>query len=105
MILKAFTIYDVKAESYMQPFWKNTTGLALREFQEAANNPDNMIGRYPTDYVIFEIGTFDDTTATMVQYEAKVPLGSAHEFVTPEGQSDLWPKEKTAERSTTDSHI
>ena len=97
MILKAFSIYDVKSEAYSPPFFQNTVGLAVRMFTEAANDPETRIAKYPTDFTLMEIGTFDDSSGTIKPHDANVPLGAALEYVHPE-QPDLpWQTNKSDE--------
>lgn len=93
---KIFSIYDTKAETYSAPFTKLTVGLAVRDFTDAANNADNMIGKYPHDYALFEIGTFDETSGKIENYSANINLGLAVEFLKPDENLPTWPKEETS---------
>lgn len=99
MKLKAFSIYDVKSESYSPPFFQNTVGLAIRMFTEAANDPETRIAKYPTDFTIFEIGTFDDSSGTIIPREANIPLGTALEYVDRSQQQEL-PWENRSDETT-----
>lgn len=60
MELKAFSIYDVKAEAFNQPFFMLTEGEAIRGFQAELNNNDSMMRQYPHDYTLYMIGRFDN---------------------------------------------
>lgn len=80
MITKIFTIWDAKSESYGQPFSRLTKGIAIRDFGDDVNRSDNHISKHPEDYSLFEIGEYDDSTATYTNLENKVPLGSAMEY-------------------------
>ncbi len=81
MKLKAFSIYDSKAEAYHAPFFLNTVGLAIRTFEELANDLKTSIGKYPHDYTLFHIGDFNDQSGTLTAYSANVPIGGALEYV------------------------
>lgn len=81
MILKAFAVYDVKAEVYGRPFFLATKGLAIRSFADAAQDKNLDIGKYPSDYTLFEIGTFDDSCGMLKPLDANVPLGTALEYL------------------------
>lgn len=81
MIYKIFSVYDVKAEAYARPFFAETRGVALRSFQDIANDPNHQIGKYPSDYTLFEIGQYNDQSGELVNAEANVALGAAIEFV------------------------
>lgn len=62
MELKVFAILDVKAGAYLQPMYFRRTEEALRSFSAAACNPDLDFYKYAEDYVLFEIGSYDDST-------------------------------------------
>lgn len=65
MLLKAYTLYDIKALQYHPPFFKPTDGSALRDFTDLCNDPNTTIGRHPSDYKLFCIGTYSDADGTM----------------------------------------
>lgn len=79
MILRAFSIHDVKAETFTPPFYQNTDGQATRVFQDLVNNPDHGIGKHPQDYTIFMVGTFDDNTGHFESI-SPISLGNGVEF-------------------------
>lgn len=81
MIHKVFTVYDSKAEAYMQPFFSGTTGLAIRSFTEVCNNKEHAFNKYPDDYTLFEIGTFDDSNGIIEVSQTKKSHGMAIDFV------------------------
>ena len=81
MLLKIFTVYDAKAEAYMQPFFMQSTGQALRSFEDTVNNPESIFNKHAEDFTIFEIGTFEDSNAFFQMHESKIPLGTAIEYV------------------------
>lgn len=81
MIQKIFAVYDVQAEAYMKPIFAATKGLAVRSFQDAANDPNSGFASHLADFRLCEIGEFDDSTGALVSYEQPLPLGYASEFV------------------------
>ena len=81
MQLKVFTVYDSKAEAYMQPFYMQTTGQALRAFEDTVNDPDHQFHKHPADFTLFELGIFNDITGTFHLTEAKKSLTSALEVL------------------------
>ncbi len=81
MRLKIFTVYDTKVEAYLQPFYMQSTGAALRAFEDSTNKQEHHFNQHPEDYVLFEIGEFNDATATISMYEAKKSLGTAIEYL------------------------
>lgn len=79
MILKAFTIYDSKAESYLQPFFFNTKGQAIRSFSDAVAEEGHQFRRHAQDYTLFECGEFDQSSG-MFTAITPVSIGNALEF-------------------------
>lgn len=77
---KVYTIYDSKAGYYNRPFVCRTKGEALRLFQQAANDIQTQVGQYPEDFILFEVGTWDDLKGE-VQHETHISLGKAIDYV------------------------
>lgn len=80
-MLKVFTVYDSKAETYAQPFFSSTTGQAIRSFQDAVEQPDHIFNKHAADFTLFEIGVYDDATGALHSLEAKVNLGTALDYI------------------------
>lgn len=84
MILKVFAIHDHKAEAFLQPFFSNSIGNALRAFGDAVNDEKYPFYKHPEDYSVYEIGSYDDSVALL---DALVPvkmLALATDFVNKE---------------------
>ncbi len=80
MQLDIFSIYDTKADSYLQPFFTNNKATAIRTFSDLANQSDHQFCRHAGDYVLFQIGTYDDSRGLVTALTANINLGSALEF-------------------------
>ncbi len=80
MILKAFSIYDIKTEAYMRPFFCITSGEAIRVFTDLTNEAGSPFNKHPTDYHLFEIGAFDDGTGHL-ESDKDHDLGSAAQYL------------------------
>ena len=65
MKLQAFSIFDHASETFAGPFFVPSERVALRVYSEIANNPQSDVSKYPKDYELFHIGTFDTTTALL----------------------------------------
>jgi hypothetical protein len=59
MEITVFTVYDSKAKIYLDPFTARNRGVAVRSFTEAANSQGHDFCKWPEDYVLYEIGTFN----------------------------------------------
>lgn len=82
--LKAYSVYDNKTEAYAKPFFQLTRGEALRSWTDLANDlqSQNMVAKHPSDFVLFEIGEYDESTGTFQNHPAPFNLGSALQFKT-----------------------
>jgi len=80
MKTKIYTVYDSKAEAYLQPFYYASQGNAIRAFMEAAKDEKSNISKYKEDFCLFEIGEYDDSNASIKMHEVKQNLGLASEL-------------------------
>lgn len=58
-MIELFSILDAAAERYMDPFCAPTIEFAIRGFKEACSIKDHQFSKFPEDYSLFHIGTFD----------------------------------------------
>lgn len=79
MILKAFSVMDVKAATYGNPFYSTNKLTAIREFSQAVNDKNTGFHKFPEDYVLFEVGEWDTSTGLFAPINP-VSIGSALEF-------------------------
>lgn len=81
MELKIFTVYDSKTEAYMPPFFMQSTGQAMRSFEDTINHEkEHVFGKHPEDFTLFELGKFDDQTSTFNLHKTSLPLAKAIEL-------------------------
>lgn len=79
--MKIFTVYDSKAEAYLQPFFAKTHGLAIRQFQQAVNTADHQFHNYAEDYTLFVIGMWDENNCLIEMLTCPETLGNAMTFI------------------------
>lgn len=65
MILKAYAIYDNKGLIYHAPFFMVSKGQAVRALTDLVNDATTSIAKHPGDYVLYEIGQYDDQIGAM----------------------------------------
>lgn len=80
MLIRIYSVHDVKAETYSQPFFAGQDGQATRQFSDLINDDKHPFGKHPHDYTIFFIGTFDDQTAETTQI-TPISLGNGVEYI------------------------
>lgn len=80
MKLKAFSIYDTKSLAYGVPFFMSSVGQATRAFADLSNDNQSIIYKHPTDFVLFEIGDFDDSDGRLECIQPFRSLGLGSDF-------------------------
>ena len=81
MIMQIFSVYDSKAEAFMQPFFMTSKGQAVRAFTDLVRDDSSSLNKHPEDYALFHIGQFDDSDASISMLAAPQSLGLAIEYV------------------------
>lgn len=80
---KMFTVYDSKVNAYNQPFFMRSRGEATRGWSDTVNDPKTNFNKHPEDFTLFELGEYDDENGVITQYEAKIAVGTALEYLKP----------------------
>lgn len=75
-----FTVYDDKAKAYLPPFFMHRAAMAIRTFTDACNDESHQFGKNPADYTLFEIGVYDDETATIKNHNSLKNLANGLEL-------------------------
>lgn len=92
MILSAYSIYDRKALQYFSPFYASTDAAATRSFADLANDLNTNIGRHPSDFVLFNVGVFDDNTGELLAVTPLKHVADAQALVLPPSALPLFPQ-------------
>lgn len=79
MIYKIFSVWDLKTEAYMQPFFSPTIGSGIRAFMDAASDTNSMLFRHPGDFQLHHVGEYDDSTGKVTDI-LNVALGSGDDY-------------------------
>jgi len=69
MIIKAYSLYDHKSGLYSMPWFFANDITAIRTVRQFASEAGTTVARYPEDFSLHCIGSFDDNVGL---------LGSAH---------------------------
>jgi len=72
-----FTVYDSAARRYLRPFHAQTIEMALRQFRAILTDPEHQFARFPEDYSLFHIGTFDSERGEVIPVIPPHSLGVA----------------------------
>jgi hypothetical protein len=80
MELKVFGIYDSKAEAYLPPFFVKSKGEAIRAITSHVMDEHHNFCKYAEDFTLFELGSWDDSTAKFELLATPHSLGVLVEF-------------------------
>lgn len=64
MKLNIYSIFDTASGLYSRPFFTQSDAEAIRSFSDIATDAEHPVGKHPSDYTLFRVGIFDDTTGT-----------------------------------------
>lgn len=81
MITKIFSVYDSKALSYGVPFFMPSTGAAVRAFSDLVQDDRSTVNHHPGDFVLYQIGNFDDNNGSLSCVDPQIHLGIGLDFV------------------------
>lgn len=62
MVLEMFSLFDVKAGAFAQPFYSVNAGMAQRNVAAAMESGEAIFAKFPEDFQLFRVGTFNDLT-------------------------------------------
>lgn len=82
MIKKVFSILDVKADLYSNPWYMAATGEAVRAFKDLVNDKNTLPGRHPGDFKLVQLAAWDDQGGKFVNLDPVINLGMGDEYVT-----------------------
>jgi hypothetical protein len=63
MRLELVAIHDSALGAFARPAFVPSVGVAVRGFTDEVNRSDGEIGKHPSDYTLYHLGSFDDENA------------------------------------------
>lgn len=80
MIFKLFSLYDAKADAFMQPFFQPNLAVAKRAVARSASDPNSDMCAYIDDYTLFELGEWEPDSGKLRVLDAPFNHGSIKLF-------------------------
>lgn len=80
MILKCFAIYDTKAAFFHAPFFTPGKVECERHMRRAVQELTSDYKEFTEDYVLFELGEFDNEGGIMLLHDAPQSCGPLTQF-------------------------
>lgn len=85
--MKIFSIKDRASEHFNQPFFQHTAAAAIRIIKNEMRQENSMLAAHPSDFELWELGTFDDQTGQLTNEHTRVArLEDLKEPATPNSQ-------------------
>lgn len=76
---KMYSVYDVKAQTYMPPFTAKNDGTAIRHFQQGIRQP-GLIQNNPEDFSLWRVGIWYPETGECIKTPGEC-IAKAHELI------------------------
>lgn len=83
MKLKVFAIFDSAVQAYLQPFFMQSSGAAIRAVIDTASHQDSQWNRHKADFTLFELAEYDDTLGTFSNLHTPQNLGTILSLMPP----------------------
>lgn len=80
MINRVYSVFDTKANAYLQPFHAINAAVATRMIADAVSQPDHMFNKHAADFVLYDLGEFCDERGVFVS-TTPVNLGCLLSFL------------------------
>lgn len=68
-MLNVYALYDVKSQSFADPFYAVNNYVAMRILAGVICEGDSYIAKFPEDYRCYKLGEFDDKKGKLIPLE------------------------------------
>lgn len=66
MVQQIYGVFDRKSALYRFPQFVRTEGQAIRSFETGCLDPQTEMGRFPADFDLYLIGSWDDERGVLI---------------------------------------
>lgn len=88
-MIELFAIFDSAAVRFIEPFPASTVQVAIRGFQEACSKEGHQFEKFPEDYTLFHVGTFDPEKGEIESWSDLRKVAMATSFVHDHGSPKI----------------
>lgn len=78
-----FSIYDQKSEHFAAPFLSHNHKTAIRSMLDCVDDENHPFGAHPSDYSLYNLGTFNSDTGLYDLHDSPVCLGNLDQLHKP----------------------
>ncbi|WP_445779309.1 phage ORF5 protein [Shewanella sp.] len=93
MIMKVFAIFDSAVGAYLPPFNMKEIGEVERALKGHCNDPLHNFYKHGSDFTLFQLGTFDDTSAVYDLLITPHRISGLHEYQSQQGSGGVAPQQ------------
>lgn len=79
-MMNVYAVKDIKSQLFNNPFIQKSDGVAIRSFATACEDTNTDLNKYPSDFSLYHIGTYDPESGKITQEDIK-QVANASEFV------------------------
>lgn len=82
MVMRVLSVFDSASGVFARPIFVASVGAGLRMFGDEVNRvaADNVMNGHPSDFQLFDLGTFDDVAGVFSQSEMPLRIATGSEF-------------------------
>ncbi len=77
MIKQIYSVFDAKAQTYSNPFYSPNEQIAVRDFTRACRDPNLDLSKFPEDFSLQHLGSFNDENGQFSVNLNPVPVTTA----------------------------
>jgi len=74
-------IRDSAVDAFMRPAFVPAVGAAVRGFGDEVARADSEMGKHPSDYEMYELGSYNDLDASFLLLEKPRSIARAVDFI------------------------
>lgn len=74
LVQNVYSVYDLKAETFSQPFFAVNDAVSRRMFGAAVQDPQTPVGHHPEDFVLYRVGAWNAENGAIAGCDAPIPV-------------------------------
>lgn len=74
LVQNIYSVFDLKGETFSQPYFAVTDGVAMRLFGDACLDPETPLGRHPEDFSLYRVGVWNCDNGVVAGTDVPIPV-------------------------------
>lgn len=76
-----YLVHDIKANTYGVPLFFANNVEAIRSLEQAVQDPNTNLNKYPADYNFLHVAEYDKETGDISSFQDKIVLANCAQFL------------------------